>query len=41
LYPSSEFFLGFLIIGSDIGFADDQLGEPASDEAAGGDDRAR
>jgi hypothetical protein len=41
LYPSSEFSLDFLIIGSDTGFADDQLGGPVSDESAGGDDRAR
>jgi len=41
LYPSSEFSLYFINIGSDNGFTGDQLGGPDSDEAAGGDDRAR
>jgi len=41
LYPSSEFSLDFLNIGSDNGFACDQADEPGRDEAAGGDDRAR
>jgi len=41
LYPSSEFSLDFLNIGSDNSFAGNQPRRAVSDEAAGGDDRAR
>jgi len=34
-------FLYFINIGSDNGFTGDQPGGPDSEEAAGGDDRAR
>jgi hypothetical protein len=41
LYPSSEFSLDFLKIGSDNGLPTMKRGGPVTPEAAGGDDRAR